>query len=73
MKNVTLALALGTFAVFFANVGLGAMRRDVFLSDIAEMLVLLAACVFFVVSILLHESDRLASARARSETGRNGK
>jgi hypothetical protein len=45
------------FAVFTSNVALGAFGGNAFLSDVAEMLVLLAATVLFVVAILKREAE----------------
>ena len=46
------------FALFFANVALGAFADAAFLGDVGEMLVLFAAAVLFVVAILKKEADR---------------
>jgi len=53
---MTLLIALALFAVFSANVMLGSAGVGVFLSDVQEMLVLLAAAVAFVAAILAKES-----------------
>ncbi|WP_439522912.1 hypothetical protein [Marivita sp.] len=53
-----LAASAIVFAVFFANVALGAFAGAAFLSDIGEMLVLFAASILFVVAILQKEADR---------------
>ncbi len=52
-----LAAAVIVFAVYFGNVALGAFARAAFLSDLGEMLVLIAATVLFVVAILKKEAD----------------
>lgn len=52
--------ALTVFAVFFANVALGAFADAAFLDDIREMLVLFFASLLFVVAILKKEADRKA-------------
>jgi membrane associated rhomboid family serine protease len=44
------------FAVFAANVALGSSGRDVFLTDVHEMLVLFAAVIAFVSAIVQRES-----------------
>lgn len=49
--------AVAVFAVFFANVALGAFGGGGFLSDVGEMLVLFAASVLFVAAILKREAD----------------
>ena len=49
------------FAVFFANVALGAFADRAFLGDVGEMLVLSFASVLFVVAILKKEADRSKS------------
>ncbi len=51
-----LLLALAAFATFFADVAFGAMRMQGFLGDVAEMLMLLAAAVFFVAGVLYLEA-----------------
>lgn len=66
LAAASLALALIAFIVFFTNVGFGAVRRPVFLSDVAEMLTLLAASVLFVIGVLARE----AIAKQQHDTGR---
>lgn len=44
------------FAVFFANVALGAFADAAFLGDVGEMLVLFFASLLFVVAILQKEA-----------------
>ncbi|MEQ9040030.1 MAG: hypothetical protein RIE24_16905 [Silicimonas sp.] len=46
------------FAVFIANVAMGAFAGSAFLGDVGEMLVLFAASALFVVAILKKEADR---------------
>jgi hypothetical protein len=55
---MALVLAILSFAAFTANVALGASGVAVPLSDVGEMLVLLAASTFFVVAVLKKEADR---------------
>jgi|GEM_PF-6370489 len=43
------------FLIYFSNVVAGAAGLGVFLSDVAEMLTLLAACICFVATMILHE------------------
>ena len=50
------------FAVFAANVALGAASGTVFLSDVGEMLVLFAASVLFVAAILKREAAQKGKA-----------
>ena len=52
---MALGLAAVLFAVFVANVVLGAMSGAKFLGDVSEMLVLFAASIAFVASILRRE------------------
>jgi hypothetical protein len=52
-----LAASIVVFAIYFANVALGAFARAAFLGDVGEMLVLLAASILFVVAILQIEAD----------------
>ncbi len=56
--------ALFCFAVFFANVTSGALDAGVFLGDLAEMLLLLAASLLFVVGVLIREAE---TARSKSQ------
>lgn len=51
----TLLVAGAVFAIFVANVVIGAMGASVFLSDVAEMLILFLASVLFVVAVLRRE------------------
>ncbi|MDJ0820823.1 MAG: hypothetical protein QNJ09_03300 [Paracoccaceae bacterium] len=53
-----LAAAIVTFALFAGNVALGAFAGNAVLGDVGEMVVLLAASIFFVVAILKREADR---------------
>ncbi|UWQ15033.1 hypothetical protein K3556_03815 [Aliiroseovarius sp. M344] len=53
-----LVASVVVFAVFFANVALGAFAGSAFLGDIGEMLVLFAASILFVVAILKKEADQ---------------
>jgi len=46
------------FAIYFANVALGAFAGSTFLGDVGEMLVLFTASILFVVAILKKEADR---------------
>jgi hypothetical protein len=50
--------AAAVFAVFFANVALGAFGGGAFLGDVGEMLVLFAASILFVAAILKREADQ---------------
>ena len=52
-----LAASVIVFAIYFANVALGAFANSAFLGDVGEMLVLLAASILFVVAILKKEAD----------------
>lgn len=46
------------FAVYFANVSLGAFTGNAVLGDVGEMIVLFAAVIIFVVAINKKEADR---------------
>ncbi len=46
------------FALYFANVALGAFANAAILGDVGEMMVLFAASILFVVAILKAEADR---------------
>lgn len=52
-----LVSSIAVFAVFFANVALGAFAGSAFLGDVGEMLVLFAAAILFVIAILKREAD----------------
>ena len=56
-----LAASVVVFAIYFANVALGAFANSAFLSDVGEMLVLFAASILFVVAILKKEAARDAT------------
>lgn len=53
-----LIASLGVFIIYFANVALGAYTRTPVLGDVAEMVVLFAASIIFVVGILKKEAER---------------
>ncbi|WP_209503868.1 MULTISPECIES: hypothetical protein [unclassified Ruegeria] len=55
---MVLAASIVVFAIYFANVALGAFAGSAFLGDVGEMLVLFAASILFVVAILKKEADR---------------
>lgn len=67
--NAALLAAAAAFFVFFANVAIGAAGGPPFLSDLAEMLTLFAACVLFVIAILARE--RTARPSDNETSGRN--
>ena len=45
------------FLAYFANVSLGALGQKTLLGDVQEMLMLFAASLLFVVSVLLFEAE----------------
>lgn len=51
-----LAISGVLFAIYFLNVLLGSQGISTYLSDIQEMLTLLAAVIFFVLAILKREA-----------------
>lgn len=51
------------FAVYFANVVMGAFANNAFLGDVSEMLVLFAATILFVIAILKREAARNSKNR----------
>lgn len=53
-----LIASAAVFAVYFANVVMGAFWSNSFLGDVGEMLVLFAATILFVIAILGREADR---------------
>jgi hypothetical protein len=50
------------FAVYFANVSLGAFAGSAVLGDVGEMLVLFVAVILFVVAILKKEAERASKS-----------
>lgn len=64
-RNGSAALlgALILACLFLTNVAIGAAGASVFLSDVAEMLVMLASAVLFVTGVLARE--RRAAERGR--------
>ena len=52
-----LVASLISFLIFFGNVAVGAAGIGAYLGDIAEMLMLVAASVFFVIGILAREAS----------------
>lgn len=54
--RLALPAALLLFLLFFANVAVGAAGMQVFLGDVAEMLVLFASCTLFVIGVLIREA-----------------
>ena len=53
-----LAASIAVFAIYFANVALGAFAGSAVLGDVGEMLVLFVASILFVAAILKKEADR---------------
>ncbi|MEP0960224.1 MAG: hypothetical protein ABJL72_04525 [Roseobacter sp.] len=53
-----LAASLAVFAIYFANVALGAFANRAIFGDVGEMLILFAASILFVIAILKKEADR---------------
>lgn len=51
-----LIISIILFAIFVANVAMGALARAAFLGDVSEMLVLFAASLFFVAAIIKREA-----------------
>lgn len=62
-----LLIAALFLAIFAANVAIGSAGGKVFLSDVQEMLVLMAAAVSFVVAILQKESARRRDREGASD------
>ncbi|MEM7696196.1 MAG: hypothetical protein AAF318_17235 [Pseudomonadota bacterium] len=56
-RTLSLMLAGGLFVLFFGNVLMGALRRGEFLSDIVQVVMLFAACVLFVIGVLIREAE----------------
>jgi hypothetical protein len=53
-----LAASIFVFAIYFANVALGAFADAAVFGDVGEMLILFSASIFFVVAILQSEAVR---------------
>ena len=53
-----LAASILVFAVYFANVSLGAFADSAVFGDVGEMLILFSASILFVVAILQSEAVR---------------
>ncbi len=66
-----LLLAAAFFGVFATNVAIGSAGGDVFLNDVGEMLMLLAAVASFVVAVLRSEAARNRKRHAQDTQGRN--
>ena len=62
LGTVALWASAALFAAFFLNVSYGAFVGAPFLSDVAEMLMLLASAAVFVVCVLVREYERDASS-----------
>lgn len=62
-----LAASAVVFAIYFANVVLGAFANSAFLGDVGEMLVLFTAAILFVVAILKREADRDAKNGSKTD------
>lgn len=62
-----LLIAALFLAVFAANVAIGSSGGKVFLSDVQEMLVLMAASIAFVVAILQRERAQRDKRDAASD------
>lgn len=66
---LALLAAGGLFLAFFTNVALGALGTKPPLGDIQEMLMLFAASILFVVSVLCFEAeDRRAADDTTQES-----
>ena len=55
--NLVLLLALCIFAIFVANIAMGATTGAGFLSDVGEMITLLIASICFVIVVLGREQQ----------------
>ncbi|GAB4291337.1 MAG: hypothetical protein Kow0058_10270 [Roseovarius sp.] len=64
---MSLLVAALFLAVFAANVAIGSAGGAVFLTDVQEMLVLMAAVIAFVVAILQRESAERRKRHAASD------
>ncbi|MEL6979357.1 MAG: hypothetical protein AAGM38_11865 [Pseudomonadota bacterium] len=62
LGGVALGVAGLLFAIFFTNVALGAAGAATFLTDVEEMLTLLASAGVFVACVLLKEAKAAKDA-----------
>lgn len=56
-STIALVVTLVIFSIFLANLIMGAFYDARFMSDVAELLVLLASSICFVIAILLIEKQ----------------
>ena len=63
--RLALVGALIFFVIFFGNVAMGAAGQPVFLGDIAEMLLLFASALLFVVGVLFREAEAVRRDASR--------
>lgn len=54
--TIALGVAAALFALFFANVAMGAFGAGVFVGDVAEMLILFASVAAFTAGVLAREA-----------------
>ena len=66
-SKIALSAAGVLFLLFFGNVTVGALGQKAPLGDIQEMLMLFAASITFVVSVLLSEAERDRAADDATE------
>ena len=60
--SVALGLSLLTFAAYFLNVLIGGpLGRRPWMSDVAEMLTLFVAVIFFVIGTICREAEQSSS------------
>lgn len=60
VAKLSFGIAVLFFAAFMVNVVTGAMQHKAAFSDVIEMLLLFASCIFFVVAVLALERDERA-------------
>ena len=65
--TLPLAASVSCFAIFLANVALGAFGTRAYLDDLAEMLTLFAAAIFFVAGVLARETEAGMPVRERED------
>ncbi|MBU2531586.1 MAG: hypothetical protein KKB37_02510 [Alphaproteobacteria bacterium] len=56
--GISLLVSFVLFATFLANVVIGASGRGSFLTDIGELITVLASCIFFVAGTLQLEKKQ---------------
>ena len=70
LGRLALWLALLLTAIFGSNVASGKFNNSVFMTDVAEALILFAASISFVIGVICMENA--AKLKSDNDNGRNG-